>query len=90
MFIFKGLLNLPLLSVTLASNLMEMEKEFTEKNITWITINWGLCANKRLQKIIKHHIFDPSPSESLLNIRYLKFANIIRQNYDFYKEVLSG
>ena len=34
MFIFKGLLNLPLISVTLASNLMEMEKEFTEKNIT--------------------------------------------------------
>ena len=31
MFIFKGLLNLPLLSVTLASNLQKMKKGFTEK-----------------------------------------------------------
>ena len=68
MFIFKGLLNLPLLSVTLASNLMGMKKRFTEKNIAWITINWELCAYKRPQKITKHYIFDPL--EALLNIRY--------------------
>ena len=34
MFMFDGLLNLPILTVTLASNHMGMEEGFAEKNIT--------------------------------------------------------
>ena len=34
MFIFNGLLNLPILTATLASNHMGMEKGLAEKNVT--------------------------------------------------------
>ena len=71
MFIINGLLNLPILTVTLASNHMGIEKGFSEKNITWTTVNWWLSAYKRLQKITKHPILNPS--ESLLNIKYWNF-----------------
>ena len=34
MFVFNGLLNMPILTVTLALNHMGIEKGFAEKNIT--------------------------------------------------------